>query len=266
MRNRKGAGSGERSSATSTKELIPPPPIKLVSRWTVDEVGEWVEGIGLKELRDTIITHKITGDVLLDITESDLNYLNIHALGQRKKLLKQIKVLRDSDDPVDPMPEESTAVADDAHILDGNDVQDKLRRTGEHIKQLKRNLTPEQLEHFERQEQVERANAIHRLTPEQLQCLHEEGSLSAEQLQAVQKEQNVARERAFYYMCIQYFVTFVLFVILDQTFGKSVKGWLSGQKSIGDAKEQMADRMRMEQAAAQFSQASQRGPNGFSFP
>jgi hypothetical protein len=251
MRNRKeksGVESAGSSSSGTTEEKAASP---IVSEWTANEVGAWVERIGLEELKGTFVTHEITGDVLLDITEKDLDYLKIHALGQRKKLLKQIDLLHKcGHNKVQPFSSKEPEVS--LHDLDEKGVKSELQGTRQRIEELKKHLTPEQMVQFHKLEQAERAKALRRLSPEQRKKL--------------QIQQEAAKENAFYYMCIQYIITFVLFVVLDQTFGKPIKGWLSGRKAIEDSQHQMIDRLRMENAANQFGQQNQRGPNGMGFP
>jgi class 3 adenylate cyclase len=53
------------------------------------EIGEWLEGLGLGRYRALFVEHDIDADVLPDLSEADLERLGI-SLGHRKKLLRAI--------------------------------------------------------------------------------------------------------------------------------------------------------------------------------
>ena len=85
-------GSGRNSSKNSnTKaESI----AKTVESWGVYEVGTWLESLGFGQYVQVFKENEITGSVLLDISQEDLDYMNIKALGHRKVLLKSVDQLR----------------------------------------------------------------------------------------------------------------------------------------------------------------------------
>ena len=182
------AGERDASSSRTNNSL----------RWTVKEVADWAAQISPK-LRETFIEHEICGETLLGITENDLNYLGIRALGQRKKLLRQIELLRQEE-------------ADDQHGKRQTEDEDSNKE----ISNKEITDPPKQ-----------------KLTPEQVRML--------------QKQQETEKEQAFRYTCLQYLITFVLFIALDQTFGRALTDWLSGKKSARDQHQQIIDRIKMEQ-------------------
>jgi hypothetical protein len=57
------------------------------------DVGEWLKGVGLGQYEATFRAHEIDVDVLLDVTEADLEKIGL-PLGARKRLIKAIANLR----------------------------------------------------------------------------------------------------------------------------------------------------------------------------
>ena len=58
-------------------------------------VGDWLRTVGLQQYESIFTEHAIDTDVLLELTESDLEKLGV-LLGDRKRFLKAVKTLRDS--------------------------------------------------------------------------------------------------------------------------------------------------------------------------
>jgi class 3 adenylate cyclase/tetratricopeptide (TPR) repeat protein len=56
------------------------------------DIGDWLRSLGLEQYTPTFIDNAIGSDVLLDLTEADLEKLGI-PLGDRKRLMKAFKVL-----------------------------------------------------------------------------------------------------------------------------------------------------------------------------
>ncbi len=56
------------------------------------DVGEWLQGIGLRQYEGKFRDHGIDLDVLPDLTEADLKKLGV-ALGSRKRMMKAIAEL-----------------------------------------------------------------------------------------------------------------------------------------------------------------------------
>lgn len=64
--------------------------------WTVERVSEWLVSVGLGHLKDAFQGHRISGDVLLDLSQTDLAEMGVQALGDRKRILRAIDLLRGS--------------------------------------------------------------------------------------------------------------------------------------------------------------------------
>jgi hypothetical protein len=65
--------------------------------WNTEHVCEWLAGLGLEEYRSNFEEQSISGDVLLELTASDLqddSGLRIARLGHRKLLTKAISQLQ----------------------------------------------------------------------------------------------------------------------------------------------------------------------------
>jgi len=62
--------------------------------WTIDKVSEWLVSVGFGHLKEVFVEHRISGDVLLDLSQSDLVEMGVQALGDRKRILRGIALLR----------------------------------------------------------------------------------------------------------------------------------------------------------------------------
>ncbi|XP_064612039.1 WD repeat, SAM and U-box domain-containing protein 1-like [Liolophura sinensis] len=63
-----------------------------MERWSVEEVGVWLEHIGLPQYKETMSSNAIDGTELLTLTHSTLEKpLGIVALGHRNKILRAVK-------------------------------------------------------------------------------------------------------------------------------------------------------------------------------
>ena len=58
----------------------------------MNDIGQWLDGLGLARYADLFAEHEIDGEVLPDLTDEDLEKLGI-PLGARKKLVKAIATL-----------------------------------------------------------------------------------------------------------------------------------------------------------------------------
>lgn len=56
------------------------------------DIGEWLRSLGLERYTPTFLDNAIGSDVLFDLTEADLEKLEI-PLGDRKRLMKAFKVM-----------------------------------------------------------------------------------------------------------------------------------------------------------------------------
>jgi hypothetical protein len=50
--------------------------------------------VGLGHLKDLFHDHRISGDVLMDLSQTDLAEMGVSALGDRKRILRGIALLR----------------------------------------------------------------------------------------------------------------------------------------------------------------------------
>jgi len=62
--------------------------------WTIDRVSEWLVSVGLGHLQDIFQGHRISGDVLLDLSQADLAEMGVQALGDRKRVLRGVALLQ----------------------------------------------------------------------------------------------------------------------------------------------------------------------------
>jgi len=62
--------------------------------WSVDQVGQWLETLGLQQYTPVFEQNEIKGDVLLELSLEDLDYMSIVALGHRKTILRGIEALK----------------------------------------------------------------------------------------------------------------------------------------------------------------------------
>ena len=66
----------------------------------MNDIGQWLNGLGLARYADLFAEHEIDGEVLPDLTDEDLEKLGL-PLGHRKKLLKAIATLPEEAEAAD---------------------------------------------------------------------------------------------------------------------------------------------------------------------
>ena len=72
-----------------------------VHEWTGREVTMWLRALKLDQYLETFARNEITGSVLLDLGQSDLDYMQIKALGHRKIIMREIERLKRGKSSVD---------------------------------------------------------------------------------------------------------------------------------------------------------------------
>ena len=80
----------------ATKIAAQPSKSDDVEAWSVQEVGAWLEELGLPQYVEVFTVNEITGAVLIDLSLDDLDYMEIKTLGHRKNLLKAVAKLQGS--------------------------------------------------------------------------------------------------------------------------------------------------------------------------
>lgn len=70
------------------------PTVGSVADWPVDKVMEWLTETGLGHVSQNFEEHRITGDVLLELTSADLEEIGIRAFGDKKRLLRAVAQLK----------------------------------------------------------------------------------------------------------------------------------------------------------------------------
>jgi len=70
--------------------------VSSVADWPIEKVMDWLGAAGLGHLSQNFEEHRITGDVLLELTSGDLEEIGVRALGDKKRLLRAVVQLRDS--------------------------------------------------------------------------------------------------------------------------------------------------------------------------
>lgn len=61
--------------------------------WSTEEVGEWLDAIGLGEYKAVFADNCIEGETLVSMSKSDIKELGVEKVGHRVKLDKEIKKL-----------------------------------------------------------------------------------------------------------------------------------------------------------------------------
>jgi PAS domain S-box-containing protein len=99
---------------TIKKNLFSKPP----ETWTIYEVGSWLALLDFTEYRIPFVENNISGLELLDLTDQDLISLQINKLGDRKKLLKYIQLLKDGDSQK-KISDDSSIDSEEKDLTDG---------------------------------------------------------------------------------------------------------------------------------------------------
>merc|ERR1719335_924479 len=81
-----------------------------VNAWSIHDVSGWLGAAGLSHLVSPFQMHRITGDVLLDLSIDDLAEIGVHALGDKKRLLRAVAQLRTPQGYLSPMTSPSQDV------------------------------------------------------------------------------------------------------------------------------------------------------------
>ncbi len=66
------------------------------ANWSVADVCSWLQSLGLSQYVEVFKSNEISGGILLEVGEEDLDYMSITALGHRKVSISRppIHVLR----------------------------------------------------------------------------------------------------------------------------------------------------------------------------
>ncbi len=62
--------------------------------WSTGDVGDWLTHLKMPQYQEIFRKNEINGELLIDMTLDDLDYLNITALGHRKTIMKAIEEIR----------------------------------------------------------------------------------------------------------------------------------------------------------------------------
>jgi len=68
--------------------------LQSVESWSVESVVDWLTYSGLGHLSRSFEEHRITGDILLELSPSDLEEIGIHAVGDKKRFLRATSQLQ----------------------------------------------------------------------------------------------------------------------------------------------------------------------------
>jgi SAM domain (Sterile alpha motif) len=90
--------SSEQTSAAVEAQLVRPPSSGYMSKdvgaWDVQDTLEWLDMLGLSQHRESFSQNEISGPILLEVGQDDLDYMHITALAHRKQLLRGIDDLK----------------------------------------------------------------------------------------------------------------------------------------------------------------------------
>merc|ERR1711871_1450933 len=78
------------SSPASEAQSLTVAPVSAVEGWTIEKVVEWLSTVGLGRLSESFKEHRITGDVLLELSSGDLEEIGVRAFGDKKRLLRAV--------------------------------------------------------------------------------------------------------------------------------------------------------------------------------
>src|SRR5207344_889924 len=82
-----------RSAHRAAGHVAATEPLSHHAMWSAAmDVGEWLKGIGLDQYEVTFREHEIDAEVLLEVTEADLEKFGV-PFGHRKRLIKAIAKL-----------------------------------------------------------------------------------------------------------------------------------------------------------------------------
>src|SRR5208282_1720284 len=87
--------------------------VKLIGNASMD-VGDWLRSLGLSQYEVAFRENGIDGDVLVDLSDADLEKLGVLPLGHRKRLLRAIAGLRAPDAGSSPSSAVNSRPAADA--------------------------------------------------------------------------------------------------------------------------------------------------------
>jgi len=79
--------------------MLPAPTLPMQSQqhdvktWSVERVVDWLSASGLGHLSKNFEEHRITGDILLELSPSDIEEIGICAFGDKKRLLRGVSQL-----------------------------------------------------------------------------------------------------------------------------------------------------------------------------
>ncbi|PFX32475.1 Diacylglycerol kinase eta [Stylophora pistillata] len=85
----------------------------MISYWGVEEVGNWLESLGLSEYKDNFESHDIRGNELLNLNRGDLKELGVTKVGHVKRILHSVKALCGGVSPKSAQRIERTAKAEE---------------------------------------------------------------------------------------------------------------------------------------------------------
>jgi trimeric autotransporter adhesin len=92
------SSSSEQASAAAEAQLVRPPSSGYMSKdvgaWDVQDTLEWLDMLGLNQHRECFSQNEISGPILLEVGQDDLDYMHITALAHRKQLLRGIDDLK----------------------------------------------------------------------------------------------------------------------------------------------------------------------------
>ncbi|HVX01067.1 MAG TPA: reverse transcriptase domain-containing protein, partial [Candidatus Babeliaceae bacterium] len=110
------------SDSLSTDTTLP----SLIQSWTVMNVTEWLDSIGLGTYGEIIKKEEITGEDLIAITDQELTTLGITTFGHRKKLLREILKLKVSNSKGNMRPARIPTMEDHASSVPNKVIIDPL--------------------------------------------------------------------------------------------------------------------------------------------
>ncbi|KAI7851976.1 hypothetical protein BDC45DRAFT_486034 [Circinella umbellata] len=82
------------STSLSAPLIAPTSTTSKIDDWSIDQVADWLQSVGLDNVSNNFVEQEITGDILLSLTIDSLKELGIAAYGRRYKIMTAIEKLK----------------------------------------------------------------------------------------------------------------------------------------------------------------------------
>lgn len=88
-----------------------------MNTWNPKQVCAWLQKHDLGAYSAKFLSEQVSGDVLLELSEHDIEELGVNKIGHKKKLKKLLDVARKQGDNAEPIQTPTSSVMDDESSL-----------------------------------------------------------------------------------------------------------------------------------------------------